>query len=173
MKQLPVLGLVLLLAACTGSRPRVQDRMQPATGAAAYFANDSTAARAADALFVMKEPTLNGYTGKGDFIRLLWLPTFSNLSVTRINKFDDVLYANYKEMRLDGVVVRDTLIVLQDKAWKDLPAQLTETIPQQTPAEDGITWYLESRINGKYQVRSGWDDGSATGSILQSMLKIR
>ncbi|MCK7555483.1 hypothetical protein MKQ70_10880 [Chitinophaga sedimenti] len=175
MKRLPVLGLVLLLAACSESRVRVTERMQPATSAAVYFPNDSSVRKnlASGVLFAMKEPSLAGYNGNGDFVRLTWLPAVANLTVIRLNKFNDVVYANRKEMRPDGVIVADTLIVLRDTRWKEVADQLSQAIPPQSRGLEGITWYLESRVGGQYRLQQGWDEGNVPSPIFESILKIR
>jgi hypothetical protein len=148
-----------------------------------YFSYD-TASRfygswADDILFKLKEPVLEKYAGMGEFIRFIWLRSFENPVVIRVNKFTDTIYANIKELDISSEqkgILKDTIINLGAKEWNDFVGTLAKNgfwnnaLETNSNAQDGVTWYLESKVGEHYKLVEGWDDGRLTSPSLRSYL---
>jgi hypothetical protein len=134
-------------------------------------------------LYGFQEPDLYNYSGDGEAIRLLWLPSFGNPVIIRVNNFNDTVYANIKEMKErsyeDGhpKILTDTVIVLSTKKWKEILSNLQtnnfwkEKVEDSSSAKDGIPWLLECRLNNKYYHIDRWDEGDLTSGDLNLYAK--
>ncbi|PUZ19333.1 hypothetical protein GA0116948_1292 [Chitinophaga costaii] len=148
-----------------------------------YFSQDTTSGSYGswtdDILFKLREPVLKKYTGRGEFIRFIWLRSFENPIVIRVNKFTDTIYANIKEFDISSEqkgIIKDTIINLGAKDWNDFVGTLTKNgfwnNPSENPsdAKDGVIWYLESSVGRHYKLVEGWDGGRLTSHLLRSYL---
>ncbi|SFW86149.1 hypothetical protein [Chitinophaga sancti] len=148
-----------------------------------YFPHDTTSGYYGswidDILFKMREPVLKKYTGRGEFIRFIWLRSFENPIVIRVNRFADTIYANIKELDISSEqkgILKDTIINLGAKEWNDFVSILTKngfwnnTSENTSDAQDGVIWYLESRVGERYKLVEGWDGGQLTSPLLRSYL---
>lgn len=148
-----------------------------------YFSHDTTLGSYGswtdDILFKLREPVLKKNTGRGEFIRFIWLRSFENPIVIRVNKFTDTIYANIKELDISDEqkgVLKDTIINLGAKEWNDFVDTLAKngfwsnTSENTSDAMDGVIWYLESRVGGHYKLVEGWDGGRLTSPLLRNYL---
>lgn len=117
-----ILGLIMCLG-CTQQPKRqltVTDQfsaMVPDSAGHIYFVQDTShfdfTVWSSDVLYKLHEPDFAGYMGSGDFIRFIWLRSFENPVVVRVNQFSDTVYANIKELgRREGElsIVKDRVI---------------------------------------------------------------
>lgn len=124
-------------------------------------------------LYNFREPVLYNYTGKGEAIRLLLLPSFGNSIVIRLNRMNDTVYANIKELTMESYeneipkVKADTVIMIESRRWQEVLSKLEEhkfwsagVADTSSPtAKDGTSWLLECRIKDKYHCIERWDSG--------------
>ena len=129
-----------------------------------------------EVLYDLKEPSLYDYFGNGDAIRLLWLRSFENPILIRLNNFNDTVYANIKELNIkvnDSTpprIIIDTIIVLKKERWDKSLSELKDsnfwradeedTSFYKSNVKDGTPWFLECRLGKKYHYIIRWDDGS-------------
>jgi hypothetical protein len=132
-----------------------------------------------DVLYRFHEPDFSSYKGDGDFIRFVWLRSFENPVVVRVNRFSDTVYANIKELgrrEEELYVVKDTMILLGPGNWQEFSRPLEQHRFWDSPPEpaskemDGATWYLECKSGGKYRVIEGWDSGRLSSEYLRNYL---
>lgn len=188
--------VVLSLLSCHGNSSTVRGENDkrmvqfiPKDSSTQYFAYDTTGntakileSWATEVLFSLKEPVLNSYSGEGQFIRLIWLRAFENPIVVRVNKFNDTIYANIKELATKSVeprvavVVRDTIITLDKDIWNKFVMPINQSVFWNASysdtlfGKDGATWFLECRLNDRYKVIQRWDDGYISSPALKSYL---
>jgi hypothetical protein len=114
-------------------------------------------------LFNLQEPILYNYPGEA--IRFLWIRAFNNPIMLRLNKIEDTIYANIKELMnvpidADHYIPKiglDTMIILTLKKWEDIVyslkvndfwnAQVPDTI---NDYKDATFWILECRLKNQY-----------------------
>jgi hypothetical protein len=136
-----------------------------------------------EVLYRLKEPVINAYSNTGEFIRLVWLRAFENPIVIRINKFNDTVYANIKELRVKAnetnipIIIKDTIITLDRNKWDEFITPLNQGNFWSTSYtdtsffnKDGATWFLECRLNNKYKIIVRWDDGHFSSKELNDYL---
>ncbi|ATL47521.1 hypothetical protein COR50_10275 [Chitinophaga caeni] len=186
------IAIVLSLIICWGCKQQskrklsVTDQfsaMVPDSAGHIYFAQDTShfdfTEWSSDVLYRLQEPDFSGYKGNGDFIRFVWLRSFENPVVVRINRFSDTVYANIKELgrREEKLsIIRDTLIMLEPENWRQFSNPLEQyrfwdSSPEPvSEAMDGATWYLESKSGEKYKVIEGWDSGGLSSESLRNYL---
>lgn len=133
-------------------------------------------------LLDVREPVLNNYSGEGEFVRLIWLRTFENPIVIRVNKFRDTVYSNIKVLKTKSFeaetpkIVKDTIIALDENSWQEIKeplesnAFLNATYNEDYIGKDGAIWFLEYRIPQRYHVIRRWDDGYLTSKELNNYL---
>lgn len=90
-----------------------------------YFSKDSTSNENTlqqwgnKVLFFAKEPLLREPLPRGNYIRLLWMRPFESSIIVRVNKINDTLYVNLKEVNIDRFkyslieILKDTIIKIQ------------------------------------------------------------
>jgi hypothetical protein len=134
-------------------------------------------------LYGFQEPDLYNHSGEGEAIRLLWLPSFGNPIVVRINNFNDTVYANIKEQKEMSYeeghpkILTDTIITLDKKKWKEILSALETNnfwqakVEDTSSAKDGIPWLLECRLYNKYYHIDRWDVGDLTSRDLNLYAK--
>jgi hypothetical protein len=197
MKYLTLLFITLSFISCfqtsKNSIETINDRMTsfvPKDSGTKYIVyNDSLnnnhnylEKQANDVLFNLKEPVLNNYTGKGDFLRFIWLRAFENPVVIRVNKFDDTIYANIKELKIKSSgdkpaeIKKDTIVVITQNDWQNFLSPIRQNnfwnLPYNKTSlnKDGTTWFLECRTNNQYHVIQRWDDGYLSSKELNDYL---
>jgi hypothetical protein len=119
MKAFLLFLVVVLFLRCTDATKQyvLSDKLKeavPVDSAVAYFPKDSLFFASgenrvsadsfvkkwfSETLFLLREPVLYNYTGDGEFVRLLWLRSFDNAVVVRVNRFQDTIYACIKELK--------------------------------------------------------------------------
>lgn len=141
-----------------------------------------TKRNAYEVMYDLKEPSLYNYIGNGEAIRLVWLRSFENPVLIRLNNFNDTVYANIKELNLkvneNNVprIIKDTIIVLDKEIWTQAVSILQDNNFWSTPVEDtsflksnvkdGTPWLLECRLRSKYHFINRWDGGSMSSKEL-------
>lgn len=193
MKFLIIISIIFSLSSCLNEAENnkiVKDKMEayiPNASSAKYILVDTSANNilttwADEVLFDVKEPLLNTYSGNGEFVRLVWLRSFETPIVIRLNRFNDTVYTNIKELRLKvnqtepAKVIIDTMITLDKNRWY-LFTKAIETgnfwkssYSDSTVNKDGAAWFLECRINNQYKVIQRWDDGHLSSRDLHEYL---
>jgi hypothetical protein len=190
MKAFLLFLVVVLFLRCTDATKQyvLSDKLKeavPVDSAVAYFPKDSLFFASgenrvsadsfvkkwfSETLFLLREPVLYNYTGDGEFVRLLWLRSFDNAVVVRVNRFQDTIYACIKELKAKSYdakqqVLKDTMIFIPVKKWEEILSALQvndfwDANPtEETAGKDGIEWMLESRINKQYHCIERWDNG--------------
>ena len=184
--------MILSLITCLGCKqpPKrllpVKDQftaLVPDSAGHIYFAQDTShfdfEEWSSDVLYRLHEPDFAGYKGAGDFIRFIWIRSFENPVVIRVNRFSDTVYANIKELGRKGQelsIVKDTLIMLEPENWKQFAGPLEQhrfwdNVPEPvSEAMDGATWYLESKSGERYRVIESWDSGVLSSGSLRNYL---
>jgi hypothetical protein len=124
-------------------------------------------------LYKLKEPILYNYQGEGQSIRFVWLRSFKNPVVIRLNSFDDTVYVNIKELTIKysteevPEIVKDTMITLDAEKWQESLSRLevnnfwnamTEDTSSNT-VKDATAWFLECRLANKYHCVNRSDAG--------------
>ena len=196
--------IACLFCCCSNKEPKllvVSDKFGPNTSkdsVARYFSFDSlllvsnsypriegyyVKKQAREVLSNFSEPSLYDYTGEGESVRLLWLPSFGNPVVIRVNNFNDTVYVNVKEQKEKSYeterpkVLTDTIITLSTKEWKDVLSDLEANkfwdakIEDSSSGKDGIPWFLETRLNNKYYYIIRWDAGDLSSRDLNLYAK--
>jgi hypothetical protein len=191
MKFFKTFFVLVFLASCINDSQKtdvVKDKMfaaVPIDSGAKYFPYDTTQINrniledwASVVLFNLREPLLNTYNGDGNFLRLTWLRAFENPIVIRVNRFEDTFYINIKELKIKSnpgnrpVVLKDTIIYIEREKWDEILLPVNQnhfwqTIYADTSFnKDGVTWFLECRIDNRYKVIQRWDDGYLSSSEL-------
>ncbi len=128
---------------------------------------------AEDVLYELREPVLRQNIDSLEFVRLVWLPTFGNPIVVRVNNFDGNTFGNIKEISQTASrnksrpsVLLDTVISLSLGQWKSITEPMMSSLfwassyKDTTESEqDGTSWFLECRLSNNYKIVERWDDG--------------
>ena len=188
--------VVLSLLSCHVNSSTVRDENDkrmvqfiPKDSSTQYFVYDTTGntakileSWATEVLFSLKEPVLSTYSGERQFIRLIWLRAFENPVVVRVNKFNNTIYANIKELATKSVesraavIIRDTIITLDKDTWNKFVMPINQggfwntTYSDTLFGKDGATWFLECRLNNQYKVIQRWDYVYVSSPTLKSYL---
>ena len=186
MKPYLIVGLLgLLFYNCNGKeeskQPRFVDKLKPYipkdTGSLYYpldslffvFDKDnrqgdsSIKAMNSEIIFDLQEPILYNYPGEA--IRLFWIRAFDNPIIVRVNKVEDTIYANIKELMnvsndADHYIPKiglDTMIMVSLTKWDDIVFPLKANNFWNVPVTDSLSdykdatfWVLECRLKNKY-----------------------
>jgi hypothetical protein len=136
-------------------------------------------------LYSLKEPVLYNYGGAGKSIRFVWLRSFGNPVVVRLNNFNDTVYVNIKELKIkssgDEVpeIAKDTIIALDVTNWQKSLSMLEDNhfwnaVTEDTLSDDvkdGTSWFLECRLPGKYHCVNRSDNGDLASKDLNLFAK--
>jgi len=196
MKYLFILLLTeLLFSSCVDNTNRgkiVYDKMQSFTQekkGTLYFPFDTLKGNrnvlenwANNVLYDLKEPLLFNYHGNGEFVRFIWLRSFENPVIIRINRFNDSVYANIKELKIkanDTIlpnIVKDTIVTVSKREWQNITEPIeksnffTAKYADNNLNEDGAIWFLEYRNERGYKVIRRWDNGRLSSEPLNYYL---
>ena len=136
-------------------------------------------------LYSIHEPVLYNYSGEGESIRFVWLRPFGKPVSVRLNHFNDTAFAIIKVLEKktaekgDQSVIMDTLIMLDKEKWQESLTSLENnafwnTKPADTASgaiKDCTVWFLESRVNNKYNFINRCDDGSFSSKEFNVLAK--
>lgn len=194
MKKLIVLFAIISCTSCYENTKQnlfsVSDKMvgyAPKDSGVKYFPADTLEYDrdylkkwADEVLFNLHEPVLKNYSGDGEFIRFVWLRTFDNAIVIRVNKFDDTVYANIKELKIKSFegeipkILKDTVVLLDESKWQEMLSPLEKNnywnalYDETSLGKDGASWFLECHLEKRYHVINRWDDGYLTSKELKN-----
>jgi hypothetical protein len=181
----------VLFFSCTSKKSNpVIDHFEsniPEKAGVSYLSTDSFVSRwYSEELYSLKEPILYSYSGEGQAIRLVWLRSFENPVVVRLNNFNDTVYATIKELSTKysrkgaSQFVRDTIIPVDISKWKESLSILETNAFWNAPekdslnlnAKDGTPWFLECRLRDRYRFINRWDEGSLSSKDLHLFAKV-
>ena len=118
-------------------------------------------------LFNLQEPVLYNYKGDGEVLRFLWMRPFDNPIVIRVNKVQDTVYMNLKELGKDFYnsdsfsykKTFDTTLMLDSNEWRQITNNVVSdrffNLSSYDPLndnsyKDATIWLLECRLGGEY-----------------------
>lgn len=122
-------------------------------------------------LFNLHEPVLSSYTGESEAIRFIWLRTFNEPIVIRLNNTQEAVFINLKTLEghsgfKTGEIKLDTAWTINKAEWKKITEKLDNNKFWNTASDlgsigkDGVDWILEVRTKEKYHFINRWDDGN-------------
>lgn len=129
-------------------------------------------------LFNLHEPVLYSYSGESEAIRFVWLRTFDEPIVVRLNNTEEGVFINLKTLQghsgfKTGEIKLDTAWTIDNAEWKKITGKLDNnnfwnaaSEPEST-GKDGIDWVLEVRTRKKYHFINRWDDGNMQSNDLK------
>ncbi len=194
MKSIFSILLILTVVSCNNTETKIvlQDRMasfSPKERDVIYFHADTVTGErnileswGNRVLFSLNEPVLFNYVANGEFIRFVWLRSFENPIIIRVNKFSDTVYAVIKELKLQTidtmppVVLKDTIITLDKELWQNVMKPIDTSdfwslqYADSSLNEDGAVWFLECSISNRYKVIRRWDNGHLLSEPFRSYL---
>jgi hypothetical protein len=129
-------------------------------------------------LFNLKEPILSSYSGESEAIRFIWLRTFNEPIVVRLNNAPEGIIANLKALKghsgfKTGNIKLDTAWILDKTEWTKAIQKLNDnnfwaaSSESESTGKDGVDWVLEVRTKEKYHFINRWDDGNMQSNDLK------